>query len=77
MATSVIPKSEFRRDDNIRDGVGEVPSFICEETGRQGWGMLNGEVTYCENEARKFAGSLDREIRRTMKHPGQLLTTVD
>ena len=77
MATSVIPKSEIRRNDNIIDGYGEVPAFICEETGRQGWGLPGGHVTYDEAEARQFAGRLKAHLKRTVRNPKQLLSAVN
>ena len=76
MATAVIPKSEIRRNDNIIVGFGEVPAFDCEETGRTGWGLPGGAVTFNESEARWHAGELNREIRRTMRDTKQLLTAA-
>lgn len=76
MATSVIPKSEIRRNDNIIDGFGEVPAFICDETGRQCWGLPGGNVTYDEEYARQYAGRLKAHLRRTVRNPKQLLTAV-
>jgi hypothetical protein len=76
MATAVIPKSEIRRNDNISVGYGEVPAFDCEETGRLGWGLPGGKVTFNESEARWWAGELNREIRRTLRDPSQLLTAA-
>lgn len=76
MATSVIPKSEIRRNDNISEGWGEVPAFLCEETGRIGWGLPGGEVTYNEAEARLYAGKLNQLLLRITKNPRQLLSAV-
>lgn len=76
MATSVIPKSEIRRNDNISEGYGEVPAFLCEETGRTCWGLPGGAVTYDEEEARLFAGKLNQHLLRTVKDPRQLLTAA-
>ena len=76
MATAVIPKSEIRRNDNIRVGYGEVPAFDCEETGQVKWGFLGGMTTSNPKQARFWASMLDDEIRRTMKSPEQLLTAA-
>ncbi len=72
MATSVIPKSVFRRDDNIRYGYGEVPAIEVE--GVMGWGLPGGQVVFQEKEALNFARQLDAEIRTRLKDPQQLLT---
>ena len=74
MATAVIPKSEARRNDNISVGYGEVPAVMVEE--QLGWGMPGGNVTFCRDRATSFAKDLDAEIRRTLKHPKQLLTAA-
>lgn len=72
MATSVIPKSEFRRNDNIIVGYGEVPAVNV--NGVIGWGLPGGIVTFSEAEARDFATRLNKELRRRVKDPKQLLT---
>ena len=74
MATSVIPKSVFRRDDNIRFGYGEVPAV--EVKGVRGWGLPGGQVVFQEREALSFAQQLDTEIRARLRNPKQLLTTL-
>jgi hypothetical protein len=74
MATSVIPKSEIRRNDNIQVGYGEVPAVEVE--GILGWGLPGGLVTFSEAEARQFAAQLDTEIRQRLRNPRQLLTTL-
>ena len=72
MATSVIPKSEMRKDDNIRFGYGEVPAITVE--GVQGWGLPGGKVVFTEKEAIDFAEQLDLEIRTRLKNPKQLIS---
>jgi len=72
MATSVIPKSEMRKDDNIRVGYGEVPSITVE--GVPGWGLPGGKIVFQEREAIAFAQQLDSEIRIRLKSPKQLLS---
>lgn len=74
MATSVIPKSEIRRNDNIQVGYGEVPSVEVE--GVPGWGLPGGLVTFSEAKAREFAAQLDSEIRLRLRNPRQLLTNL-
>lgn len=74
MAASVIPKSEFRRNDNIIEGYGEVPAV--DVNGVTGWGLPGGLVTFSEAEAREYARRLDRELRRRVKNPKQLLTAA-
>lgn len=75
MAVSVIPKSEFRRDENVIYGYGEVPA-VCVEgpTGLMvmGWGLPGGEVTFSEREALKWAQAIDATIRRNMTSKAQL-----
>ena len=71
MATSVIPKSEFRRNDNITFGYAEVPAVEVE--GVMGWGLPGGVVTFSERFARNFAEQLDEEIRTRITHPSQLM----
>lgn len=70
MATSVIPKSEFRRCDSITVGYGEVPAV--DVNGVTGWGLPGGIITFSESEARKFASTLDQEIRKRLKSLDQL-----
>ena len=74
MATAIVPKSEIRKNDNISIEYGEVPAV--EVDGKLGWGLPGGGVTYDETEARLWAGRLNREIRRIMKDPKQLLTAA-
>ena len=74
MATAVIPKSEFRRNDNIIEGYGEVPAVDVE--GITGWGLPGGIVTFREAEARVYAKKLDREIRKNLTNLNQLLTAA-
>ena len=71
MATAIIPKSEIRRDDNIRFGYGEVPAVEVE--GIVGWGLPGGQVIFSESEALEFAKKLDEEVRANMKNINQLL----
>ena len=73
MATSIIPKSEFRKSRSIIVGYGEVPEIITPE-GARGWGLLGGLVTYSEKEAVKYAYELDRQIRLRLSHVKQLNT---
>lgn len=76
MATSVIPKSEIRVNNNIAVGFGEVPAVECSESGRMGWGLPGGKWTSCKETAHRWAEKLDREISRAMKSPAELLKTV-
>ena len=72
MATSVIPKSEIRRNDNIQFGYAEVPAVEVE--GITGWGLPGGQVTFSESEALAFAKQLDADFKRRPKFdPSQLL----
>lgn len=72
MATSVIPKSEMRKDDNIRFGYGEVPAITVK--GVPGWGLPGGHIIFQEKEALAFAEQLDAEIRARLRNPKQLLS---
>lgn len=72
MATSVIPKSEMRRNENIAIGYGEVPAVY--EMGRVAWGLPGGRLTYCPEEAKKYAKRLDGQIRKTLKSRQQLIS---
>jgi len=74
MATSTIPKSEMRRNDNICFGYGELPAIEVE--GVPAWGLPGGQVVFQEREALAFAEQLDTEIRARLKHPKQLITTL-
>lgn len=66
MATSTIPKSEFRRNDNIIHGYGEVPAV---ETDKGiAWGLPGKAITHCPNIAREFARKLDLMIRTQLAH---------
>ena len=71
MATSIIPKSEFRKNKNIIVGYGEVPSIVTPE-GAEGWGLIGGLITFSEKEAIEHAYELDRSIRKRMTHVKQL-----
>lgn len=71
MATSIIPKSEFRKSRSIIVGYGEVPEIITED-GIQGWGLLGGLITFSEKEALAYAYDLDCEIKRKMTNLKQL-----
>lgn len=71
MATAIIPKSVFRKNDNIIHGYGEVPAVYID--GVLGWGLPGGQVTFKEKEAKDFAHQLDKEIRSRLKDPKQLL----
>lgn len=78
MAVSVIPKSEFRKNENIVEGYGEVPSsYIISPDGDiiTCWGLPDGSVTTREKEARAFAKKLDEVIRRNMKSTDDLLVS--
>ena len=74
MATAIIPKSEIRRNENIREGYGEVPSIWRD--GVKGWGLPGGIFTSSELVARKCAKQLDKNIRRNMTHINQLLSAA-
>ena len=74
MATAIIPKSEIRRNENIREGYGEVPSIWRD--GVKGWGLPGGFFTPSELVARKCAKQLDKDIRRNMTHINQLLSAA-
>lgn len=73
MATSITPKSEFRRNNNIVVGYGEVPEVITPE-GAQGWGLLGGEITFSEKKAIRYAYELDQQIRARLTHVSELGT---
>lgn len=76
MATAIVPKSAARKNDNISVGYGEVPAMECEETGKIGWGLPGGSVTFCRDTAKSWAKKLDKEIRKHMKHPRELLSKL-
>ena len=70
MSTATIPKSEMRRSNNIRVGLGEVPAKDFE--GITCWGLPGNKVTFSEEEALGFAVKLDKEIRSRMIDINQL-----
>ncbi len=72
MAVATIAKSEFRRNENIVEGYGEVPAHECEDTGKTVYGLPGGLKTTCRESAIKFARSLDAEIRKHLKSVEQL-----
>jgi hypothetical protein len=74
LATSIIPKSVFRRNDNITVGYGTVPAIEIE--GVIGWGLPGGHVVFTEREATAFATQLDKDIQARLRHPGELLTST-
>lgn len=74
MATAIIPKSEIRRNENIREGYGEVPAIWRD--GVKGWGLPGGLFTSSELIAHQYAKQLDKDIRRNMTHINQLLSAA-
>jgi hypothetical protein len=74
MATATIPKSVFRKNNNIEFGYGEVPAI--EINGITGWGLMGGIITFSEKEARAHACRLDTEIRKRLRNRKQLLTLL-
>ena len=74
MATAIIPKSEIRRNENIREGYGEVPAIWRD--GVKGWGLPRGLFTSSELVAHQYAKQLDKDIRRNMTHINQLLSAA-
>ena len=72
MAVSTIAKSEFRRNDNVIEGYGEVPARVDEETGDTYYGLPGGQKTTCREKAMAFAKKLDQEIRSHLKDLRQL-----
>ena len=74
MATAIIPKSEIRRNENIREGYGEVPAIWRD--GVKGWGLPGGLFTSSELVAHQYAKQLDNDIRRNMTHINQLLSAA-
>lgn len=72
MAVAVVPKSEFRRNENVIVGYGEVPSVI-DQNGRSGWGLPGGKIVYTVFEAKAYAKKLDDHIRKNMRNVSQLL----
>jgi hypothetical protein len=72
MATAIIPKSEFRKNDNIEIGYGEVPAIDVD--GVAGWGLPGGIVTFSEREAREYAAKLHDEIILRMSNLNQLIS---
>jgi hypothetical protein len=73
MATAIVPKSEFRKDNSITVGWATIPATTHPETGEEGWGLPGG--VFCANEqyAKEYAIVLDIELRRITTHPRQLL----
>ena len=74
MAVSTIAKSEFRRNENIIVGYGEVPAVDVH--GVTGWGLPGGLITFSEKEAIAYAKKLDKEIRARLDDPSQLLAAA-
>jgi hypothetical protein len=74
VATAIIPKSEIRRNENIREGYGEVPAIWRD--GVKGWGLPGGLFTSSELVAHQYAKQLDKDIRRNMTHINQLLSAA-
>ena len=76
MATAIVPKSEFRKDNSITVGWATVPATTHPETGEEGWGLPGG--VFCANEkyATEFAKALDTELQRIVDHPQQLLSST-
>lgn len=74
MATSVIPKSVFRINNDITVGYGTVPAV--EIKGVLGWGLPGGQVVFTEKEATAFASQLNQEIKARLRDPRQLLTAL-
>ena len=72
MATSVVPKSELRENNNISVGYGEVPA-VMRANGQTCWGLPNGEVTCDPQRAKEFASKLDQTIRANMNDISQLM----
>ena len=71
MATSIIPKSEFRRNENITYGYGEVPGIYLPD-GSLGWGLPGGIITSDRSEACKIAMELDSLLRAQINSPSEL-----
>lgn len=65
MATSITPKSELRRNDNVIVGYGEVPGIEIE--GKPAWGFPGRKVTFCIDEAKAMARQLDELIRPALQ----------
>ena len=74
MATAVIPKSVFRRNDNIQIGYGEVPAIVVD--GVTAWVHPNGTVTFRESQARKWATEINNWMSNNVKDLKQLLTAA-
>lgn len=72
MATSVVPKSELRKNDNISVGYGEVPA-VEQPGGETCWGLPNGEIECDPDKAEAYARKLDETIRANMTDIGQLM----
>lgn len=75
MATSIIPKSVFRLNQNISVGYGEVPATVCPDSGIEGWGLPGGGITFSEAVALEWAIKIDREIRSTITNIKQLASS--
>lgn len=71
MATSIIPKSEFRRNENITYGYGEVPGTYLPD-GSIGWGLPGGIITKDRSEACRIAIELDAILKANIKSPSEL-----
>ena len=76
MATSIVAKSEMRRNDNVSDGYGEVPGYLDEETGEVYYGLPGGVKTTCRHTALRWARKIDQEIRKRLIDPKDLLSIV-
>ena len=65
LATSIIPKSEFRRNENISVGYGEVPAISV--NGVTAWGLPGGEITFSEETALEWAIKLNKAIQANIR----------
>jgi|TARA_B110000495_G_C22475779_1_gene294476 hypothetical protein len=71
MATPIIPKSEARTSHNIVVGLAEVPAVEVE--GVIGWALVNGQITFSEEEAIEQANKVNRIIKRNANDTKDLL----
>lgn len=77
MAVATVPKSEFRKNDNVIFGLGEIASTVVTDSEGNneivGWVHPNGTITFREREALEWAKQLDAWFKQRIQHPSQLL----
>lgn len=71
MAAKILSKDEIFDSNRITVGFGEVPGFPT-ENGTY-WALPGNVITYCREEATRFATRLDRMIRANMQRTNRSL----